>query len=115
MKPRSAGDFYVTRRSHMRSSVAQLVALGRLPNEENAGVPELQSFEAALKAIERPLSDEEALALLSVFPSEENSCFGLAWSVLHLIETSRNWPLREARLQQGNPWVKSMLARACRK
>jgi hypothetical protein len=96
----------------MRTSVINLVSLGRLPEERTAAVPQLQAFEAALKAIERPVTDEEAMSLLQVLPSTEESCFGLAWSVLHLIETAPGWPLKEAELQRSNPWVASMLERA---
>jgi hypothetical protein len=95
----------------MRTSVINLVSLGRLPNERSAAVLQLQAFEAALRAIERPVTDEEAMSLLQVLPSTEDSCFGLAWSVLHLIETAPVWPLKEAKLQHSNPWVASMLER----
>jgi hypothetical protein len=98
----------------MRDVVTHLVSLGRLPDEREAGVSQLQVFEAALKNIERPVSSEEALALLSVFPATESSCFGLAWSLLHLVESAPAWPGREALLQEENPWVKTMLQRAAR-
>ena len=96
----------------MRSSVAQLVALGRLPEEAAAEVSQLQAFESAISEISKPISNEEALALLSVLPAGEGSCFGLAWSVLHLIESAPGWPCQEARLKRANPWVMSMLERA---
>ena len=96
----------------MRTSVTNLVSLGRLPEERSAAVAQLQAFEAALKSIERPVTDEEAMSLLQVLPNTEESCFGFAWSVLHLIETAPGWPLKEARLQCSNPWVASMLERA---
>jgi len=98
----------------MRRSVAELVALGRLPEEGDADVPQLQAFESALKTIEPPISDEEAVALLSVFPVGEGSCFGLSWSVLHLVESAPGWPCQESRLHAANPWVKVMLERAAR-
>ena len=96
----------------MRTAVINLVSLGRLPKERSAAVPQLQAFEAALKAIERPVTDEEAMSLLQVLPNTEESCFGLAWSVLHLIETAPGWPLKDAKLQCSNPWVASLLERA---
>jgi hypothetical protein len=96
----------------MRGGVSRLVALGQLPDEALAEVAHLQTFESALAQIESPVTGEEALALLSVFPSDESSCFGLAWSVLHLIETAPGWPLAHARLYAANPWVRSMLERA---
>jgi hypothetical protein len=96
----------------MRVGISQVVALGQLPDEALAEVTRVQTFETALAQVESPLTDEEALALLSVFPSDESSCFGLAWSVLHLIETAPGWPLAQARLLATNPWVRSMLERA---
>ena len=95
----------------MRTSVINLASLGRLPEERSAAVPQLQAFEAALKAIEPPVTDEEAMSLLQALPNTEESCFVLAWSVLHLIETAPGWPIKEAKLQRSNPWVASMLER----
>ena len=94
----------------MRNSVAQLVALGQLPSEASATVQCVQEFETLLKAIEPPLTKYEALAVLNVFG--QDGCFGLAWSLLHLVETAPGWPFAEARLHKANPWVKSMLERA---
>jgi hypothetical protein len=96
----------------MRTTVTNLVSLGRLPEERSAAVAQLQAFEAALKSIERLVTNEEAMSLLQVLPNTEESCFGLAWSVLHLIETAPGWPLKEAKLHCSNPWVASMLERA---
>jgi hypothetical protein len=94
----------------MRTLVTQLVALGQLPSEQEAAAPQVQEFEQVIQKIAPPLTKEEALALLSVFG--QDGCFGLAWSLLHLIETAPGWPYPEARLRAANPWVKSMLERA---
>jgi len=96
----------------MRTSVVTLVSLGRLPEERSALASHLQAFEDALKAIEPPVTDAEAASLLDVLPSTEGSCFGLAWSVLHLIESAPGWPIKDAELHRSNPWVASMLERA---
>ena len=96
----------------MRTEVLELVSLGRLPEDATATLPEVQSFEIALQKIKPPVSNEEALALLSVLPVGQASCFGLAWSIVHLVETATGWPLPQARVQTANPWVRSMLERA---
>ena len=98
----------------MRACVIELVELGRLPEEAYATAPELDAFEAAIKAIGLPISDAEAVALLPVFPSGEGSCFGLAWSLLHVVETAPGWPCQAAQLNRSNPWIYSMLQRAAR-
>jgi hypothetical protein len=94
----------------MRSSVARLVALGQFPREQGATAPQIQAFEQILQNVERPLTKEEAIGLLAVFGQDD--CFGLAWSLVHLIETAPGWPYPEARLHAANPWVKSLLERA---
>lgn len=96
----------------MRACVSKLVALGPLPDEEAADITLLQAFEAALAQVEQPVTDEEALALLPILPPDESSCFGLAWSVLHLVETASGWPLAQAKLHAANPWVRVLLERA---
>lgn len=42
----------------------------------------------------------------------QDSCFGLAWSLLHLIETSPNWPLSDVLSNCSNEWVLRLRDRA---
>lgn len=94
----------------MRSPVAQLVALGQFPDEAGASVASIQEIERLLGKIAPPLTKEEALALLPLFG--QDGCFGLASSLLHLVETAPGWPFPEARLLGANPWVKTLLERS---
>ena len=94
----------------VRRAVVELVGLGQFPSESGASVERLKESERLLKAIERPLTKSEAMALLAVFGQDD--CFGLAWSLLHLIETAPGWPYPEARLFGANPWVRFMFERA---
>jgi hypothetical protein len=94
----------------MRSLVAQLLALGQFPDGRRATVLRVQEFEQVIQKIAPPVTKEEAVAMLSVFGQDD--CFGLAWSLLHLIETAPGWPYPEARLSAANPWVKFLLERA---
>jgi hypothetical protein len=41
----------------------------------------LTKWMSALEALERPVTDEEAVALLSCFPHDDGTVFGLAWSL----------------------------------
>lgn len=41
-----------------------------------------------IEAIEKPLGEDEALALLDFVPVDDDTMHGLAWTVLHLIETA---------------------------
>lgn len=69
----------------MRDAVKELVTLGKLPRED-VGAEIIAQVESALHKIVPPLTDQEAEALLQCFGDDE--CYGLAWTLLHLIETS---------------------------
>jgi hypothetical protein len=80
----------------LRKEVADLVALGRLPSEDDPASA-FEKFEAALKTISRPVTSSEAEQLIQVFPDSDESAYGLAWTLLHLIETARVVPLPSSR------------------
>lgn len=92
----------------MREEVEALLALGPLPTENDAR--SVAPFEDALHAIQSPLSDDEAKALLALFGPDD--CFGLAWTLLHLIETSPTPFPQERPDQNANPWHQLLYARS---
>ena len=96
----------------MRSEITRLILLGPLPSESEASVEHLRQVEALLLSVTKPLSNEEARALVRLFGPD--GCFGLAWSVLHLIESAPNWPLADCLVNCGNEWVASLRDRAVR-
>jgi hypothetical protein len=93
----------------IRDEVKQLVALGRLP-DSSADETTIQVHEDALAAIRGPLSDEEARAVLACFGSDD--CFGLAWTLVHLVETAPNHPLDSRPSSDANPWLETLWERA---
>ncbi len=94
----------------MRPEVLALVALGPLPAEANASAEQLELYERSIQSISAPVTDHEARSLTSLFG--EDSCFGLAWSLLHLIETSPNWPLGDELTNHSNMWVSLLFERS---
>jgi len=100
------------RKQPMRESVAQLSALGRLPTDSQASVDQVRIYEGALGQVSAPLSNQEALALLGLLPHEEGSCFGLAWTLVHLIETAPGWPLPALSDAPETPWTSALRERA---
>lgn len=78
--------------------IDELIELGHLPSDDEAAAdPERYSrWEALLTQLSQPASDAEALLLTRLFPQDESDSYGLAWSLLHLIETAPGWPLQEA-------------------
>lgn len=96
----------------MREEVKALVALRQFPAEQGAVPGVVECHENGLKAIARPVSDDEARALVKVFGPDD--CFGLAWSLLHLIETAPGWPIKTA-IADANPlWAEELKGRCVR-
>ena len=72
----------------MRSEVVNLVKHGPLP-PESASVDEIKQIGDLVQCITRPLTLEESVALARLLGNDY--CFGLAWTVIHLIETAPAW------------------------
>lgn len=89
----------------MRKEVTDFLALGTLPNSDSTQ-EDLVRFEEHILAIEAPVTDEEAEHLIECFG--EDDCYGLAWTLLHLIETSPTPYPRERPIEADNMW-KSIL------
>ena len=87
----------------MRPVILALAKLGPLPaGDINTDVDVIEQYGNLLDSITKPLTDEEARILVTLFGPDD--CFGLAWTLLHLIETAPSWPI-EACLHGDNEWV----------
>lgn len=87
----------------MRPEVTAFVELAPLPSyDANPGTEELSRIEAALQAISAPVSDEEAQLLTECFGDDD--CFGLAWALVHLIETAPTFAVVAPSDDFENPW-----------
>jgi hypothetical protein len=97
----------------IRPEVADFVRLGPLPPELAESTTEelVQRFQDALFRIARPVSEGEAIALARSFGHD--NCFGLAWTLLHLIETGPRSALDQIPTT-GNEWVERLHASAAR-
>ena len=96
----------------MRDVVSKLASMGRLPDEDSAEQADLDERVALLDEVglER-LSRDEVLALLPLFPADDNTCFGLAWTLLHIIESSPDWPIWDALDAIGGEWAETLTIR----
>jgi len=77
----------------MRHEVLQLAQLGPFPSEDGQLQADVDERKERLHSISRPLSNEEACLLATLF-GPDTFC-GLAWTMLTLIETAPDWPIRE--------------------
>ena len=93
----------------MRTEVKEFIALGPLPSED-ADPEQIDALERSLEAISAPVTDTEAEALIEAFG--EDNCFGLAWSLVHLIETAPSPFPKEKPMERANKWAKHLYERA---
>ena len=99
-------------KSIVRAEVKELEKLGPLPSEDEAEVAQLERIEELYRAIEKPLTDDEARVLVELFGPD--GCYGVASSFMHLIETAPGWPLKECFQQLNNEWKVELRNRAIR-
>lgn len=95
-----------------RAEVIRLVEMGPFPAENGVDVDSVGKFEQALHAISRPVTDQEARLLVTVFGPD--GFFGLASTLMHLIETAPNWPLTDCFSSSCNEWVVELRNRSVR-
>ena len=93
----------------VRPEVCVLVDLGALPSS-SASPDTVRAHEEALRAISVPVTNEEARVLVRLFGSDD--CFGLAWSLLHLIETAPGWPIMKLLASGQGEWISRLRQRA---
>ena|SRR6202035_3693723 len=97
----------------IRPEIAKLQKLGPLPSESGADVDRVRQYQELIEVITRPISNEEARALCDVLPDTEESCFGLAWTLVYLVESAPAWPIA-ACLNSERPWIVRLKQRAIR-
>jgi hypothetical protein len=96
----------------MRPEVHELVAMGPLPDSSSGSgdMLRLEEYQRLLGAIAKPVSDEESAALAGLFGPDD--CFGLAWTLVHLVESAPGWPLLDRLPSVDNEWVSLLRERA---
>lgn len=94
----------------MRKEVQELVRMGPLPDCDTAYEEQLKVYENLLSRVSPPISDEEARSFVRLFGPDE--CYGLAWTLLHLIESAPGWPLQDCFKDKSNEWTERLRLRA---
>lgn len=94
----------------MRQGIIELIGHGPLPASKAADVNWLKRHEELLKRVAQPVTDEEACGLAKLFGPDD--CFGVAWSLVHLIETAPGWPLTSCLADSTNEWIQVLRSRA---
>src|SRR4051812_13090582 len=96
----------------IRQEIQDFVALGPLPSEQGQSDETIAMFEHALLKIAAPVTRAEAMMLTRSFGPD--NCFGMAWSLLHLIESAPGG-LAIPSTADNNEWIQLLRARYSRK
>jgi hypothetical protein len=91
----------------MQKAIKNLLSLGKLPREENVEEDRLKQYERLLGLIQCPVTVDEAVALLAMFGDDD--CYGLAWTLLHIIETAPIHQLIPALVSSKNEWAQRIV------
>ena len=93
-----------------RPEVCDFLEAGPLPSEDEATEEQLATIQSRLERVPRPVTDDEAQLLATAFGPDD--CYGLSWSLLHLIETAPG--ARHARYPPApaDTWLQLLAARA---
>ena len=94
----------------MRPEIKRLVLLGRLPSEVDGPSDRLKQVDDILRTVKKPVTNDEARALSGLFGVDD--CFGLAWSLLHLVESAPGWPLKDVLNAKDSVWIAELRNRA---
>lgn len=94
----------------IRDQVRELAALGPMPSQGDATTEQLELYERLLHSVSAPLSDEEACILVPIFGPDD--CYGLAWTLLHLIESAPGWPVYDCLVAGPGEWTECLRSRA---
>ncbi|MDZ5443990.1 hypothetical protein U2F26_14790 [Micromonospora sp. 4G57] len=89
----------------IRREVSALVRLGPLPSEEDDSESDEKFKERTrlLHLIQPPVSDEEAQLLIRLFGVD--NCFGLSWTLLHLVESAPSPVVTSPPAPGANQWL----------
>jgi hypothetical protein len=83
-----------------------------MPGDAAADSRTVVSWEAAVRTIERPVTDAEAVVLIDALPHDETSCFGLAWGLVHAIETAPGYGVEMVKRSAAvGEWRATLLQR----
>ena len=98
----------MTTEADIREAVRRFADAGPLPSEDHGNAGTIDAAASLLEAIPDPVTDGEAQELARCFGPD--TCYGLSWSLLHLIETAPGaMTARYPDVQ--NVWVRLLVAR----
>jgi hypothetical protein len=97
----------------MRQEVIELGRLGPWPPSDVVVREKLDSlidkYGQLIKSIRKPVTNEEARVLVTVFGPDEG--FGLVWPLIALVESAPDWPLADCLESADKEWIQVLKQR----
>ena len=94
----------------MQKAIQSMVALGPIPSEDTIEQEELEMWDdLIMHQVQEPLTDEEGLAISGLFGPD--SCFGLNYKLMHLLETAPGWPVPGMFEHMHPEWAGAIMSR----
>lgn len=97
----------------MREEIKELAKMGPLPSYKIAMQPDrfekLERYSQLIVSIRKPVTDEEARVLASLFGPDD--CFELEETLIHLVESAPGWPLWDCLEDTRNEWIQRLRRR----
>jgi hypothetical protein len=94
----------------MQDAVEQLMQLGPFPEMEIT-FERVKTYEVLIVAIQRPVTNEEAIALCHIF-QDHAGFHELEWSLVTAIESAPDWPIKTCLTDANNMWIELLRVRA---
>ena len=91
-------------------AVEQLTQLGPFPETEIT-IELVKAYEDAIVAIQKPVTNEEAIALCHIF-QDHAGFYELEWSLVTAIESAPDWPIKTCLTGASNMWIELLRIRA---
>jgi hypothetical protein len=97
----------------MRDEINELAKMGPLPSYKIAmqadQLEKLERYTQLIVSIRKPVTDEEARVLASLFGPDD--CFELEETLIHLVESAPGWPLWDCLEDTSNEWIQRLRRR----
>lgn len=94
----------------MRQAIIDLINMGPLPSESNDDFSIFETYQENIDSITTLVTVEEAKALVLLFG--DDGCYGLASSLIYLIESADGFNIEDYDALEGNIGIDSLRARA---
>lgn len=100
----------------MRPEVVELVALARMPTTAQSDLDPVRADRwedlVGRLSAQGDVTDDEARSLVDLLPEDGSDSYGVAWALVHVVESAPGWPLAAALDRAEGPWVDVLRRRA---